>query len=85
MSSLVRKLFVRNLPWTIGNKQLEEYFTTFGHVRSAAVVFDKNSGISRGYGFVIFSFDEGVEKVFNHKVHSLEGRVLTIEETRSAS
>jgi len=79
-----QKLFVRNLPWTIGSKQLKEYFSAFGHVSSASVVFDKNTGMSRGYGFVNFSSKEAYEVMSKHKIHSLEGRVLGIEQATTS-
>lgn len=74
------KLFVRNLPWTVANRQLKEYFSAFGHVSTATVVFDKNSGMSRGYGFVQFSSKEAIEVVSKQKFHTLEGRVIGIEQ-----
>jgi len=72
-------LHIRNLPWTIASRQMKEYFSEFGHVKTANVVFDKITGMSRGYGFVTFSSKEACESVLNKKIHSLEGRVLTIE------
>lgn len=75
-----QKLFVRNLPWTVGSKQLKEYFSAFGHVNSATVVFDKNTGTSRGYGFVNFGSREGHEAVSKQKIHSMDGRVIGIEQ-----
>lgn len=74
-----QKLFVRNLPWTIANRQLKEYFSKFGHINSVSVVFDKNTGFSRGYGFVSFSSNEAYNGALNQKIHSLEGSVLSIE------
>ncbi|MCW8803437.1 MAG: RNA-binding protein [Ignavibacteriaceae bacterium] len=46
------KLYVGNLPWTFNNNQLLETFTPHGSVISAKVVTDKESGKSRGFGFV---------------------------------
>lgn len=72
-------LFVRNLPWTVSSLQLKEYFSAFGHVSSANVNFDKQNGMSRGYGFVSFSLNEGKEAVLQQKFHTLHGRAITIE------
>jgi len=79
-----QKLFVRNLPWTIASRQLKEYFSTFGHVALASVVFDKNTGMSRGYGFIMFSSKDAFKTALNQKIHSLEGRVITIEEANTS-
>lgn len=46
------KLYVGNLPWTFNNNQLLDTFTPHGSVISAKVVTDKESGKSRGFGFV---------------------------------
>lgn len=90
MSTTVRivqnsqKFFVRNLPWTVGSRQLKEYFSAFGHVNSASVVFDKNTGMSRGYGFVNFSTKEAHEAMSKQKIHSLEGRIIGIEQATAS-
>ena len=46
------KLYVGNLPWTFNNNQLLDTFTPHGSVISAKVVTDKESGKSRGFGFI---------------------------------
>ena len=46
------KLYVGNLPWTFNNNQLLDTFKPHGSVISAKVVTDKESGKSRGFGFV---------------------------------
>lgn len=80
MAQQAQTLFVRNLAWTIGSSQLKEYFSAFGHISSAGVVFDKNTGMSRGYGFVCFSSKEAYDVVSMQNIHSLEGRVMGIEQ-----
>lgn len=75
----VSKLFVGNIPWTIGSRELRKYFSEFGHVASAIVVFDRNTGVSRGYGFVLFSNPKDIVAVKNHTNHTLEGSVLSID------
>lgn len=46
------KLYVGNLPWTINNNQLSDTFKKHGNVISAKVVTDRESGKSKGFGFV---------------------------------
>jgi cold-inducible RNA-binding protein len=46
------KLYVGNLPWKTNDAELAELFTKFGDVRSATVVTDRETGRSRGFGFV---------------------------------
>lgn len=78
-----QKLFVKNLPWTISSRQLKEYFSNFGYVNTAIVVVDKNTGMSRGYGFISFASKEAHEAAINQKIHSLEGRAITLEEANT--
>lgn len=67
---------IRNIPWTVSHSQLEEYFSTFGSVKTAKVIFDKY-GVSTGYGFVEFYNKVVVTSVLN-KVHVLEGQKLFV-------
>lgn len=76
---VLHKLFVGNLPWTIGHRELRSYFSEFGSVSSAIVIFDKNSGFSRGYGFVQFADKSGFDNVTNKQSHMLEGSRLVVK------
>lgn len=73
------KLYVGNLPWTVSHNELKQYFSKFGHVNSAAVVFDRNTGLSKYYGFVIFSNQEGYNTATNSPNHKLEGQSLKVQ------
>ncbi|CAO1389000.1 unnamed protein product [Diamesa hyperborea] len=68
----IQKLFVSNLPWTVGHRQLKSYFSEFGRVLSASVVFDKKTGLSKNYGFVVVekSALPLLEKVPKHKLEN---------------
>ncbi len=46
------KLFVGNLPWSVSDAQLHEMFAAHGTVHSARVITDRETGRSRGFGFV---------------------------------
>ena len=46
------KMYVGNLPWSVGDSELSDLFAEFGTVESASVVTDRESGRSRGFGFV---------------------------------
>lgn len=74
----IYKLFVGNLPWTVGTRELKLYFSEFGHVSSANVIFDRNTGFSRGYGFVVFSTPDGINSAKNKTTHNLEGNSLNV-------
>lgn len=78
------KIFVSNLPWTVGQKELQLYFSQFGHISSAAIVYDKLQGFSKGYGFVVFSSRDGFNSACNMNRHFLEGRILTVDKANSS-
>lgn len=79
--SKVTKFFVGNIPWTISSRELRKYFTSFGHVATADVLFDHTTGLSKGFGFVQFTTEGGFQNVINHPQHDLEGQVLVIKTT----
>ena len=48
----MKKIYVGNLPWGVADADLKEFFSTYGTVHSAAVITDRETGRSRGFGFV---------------------------------
>ena len=63
------KLYVGNLPWTFNNNQLSETFKKHGNVISAKVVTDKETGKSKGFGFVEMENDSDA----NDAIKALNG------------
>uniref|UniRef100_A0A2P2J5B2 Glycine-rich RNA-binding protein n=1 Tax=Rhizophora mucronata TaxID=61149 RepID=A0A2P2J5B2_RHIMU len=49
------KLFVAGLSWSVDEKSLKDAFSSFGEVSEVRIMYDKDSGRSRGFGFVSFS------------------------------
>ena len=77
------KLYVGNLPYTITDQQLLELFSQAGAVSSASVITDRQSGRSKGFGFVEYASDEDSNKaieMFNN--YNYEGRALTVNVAR---
>ncbi|XP_058193861.1 28 kDa ribonucleoprotein, chloroplastic-like [Rhododendron vialii] len=66
------KLYVGNLPWDVDNEGLEQVFSEHGKVVDARVVYDRESGRSRGFGFVTMS----TEAEMNEAVASLDGQEI---------
>lgn len=78
------RFFVGNIPWSVGHVELKEFFKGFGRVLSANVQFDKKTGCSRGFGFVLLDDDGQVlQKLENTKRLTLEGQYLHIQLERS--
>jgi RNA recognition motif-containing protein len=74
------KLFVGGLPFSVDDQELQEMFEAYGTVSSAKIITDRETGKSRGFGFVEFSTDadgEAAIKALNGG--SLEGRQLTVK------
>ncbi|KAF3448060.1 hypothetical protein FNV43_RR09644 [Rhamnella rubrinervis] len=55
------KLFVGGLSWSVDEKSLKDAFTSFGEVTEVKILYDKDSGRSRGFGFVHFSKESDAE------------------------
>lgn len=60
-----KKLFVGSLPWAVDDAKLRDLFSQFGNVVSAQVVKDRETGRSRGFGFVEMSTDEEAQAAVN--------------------
>lgn len=79
----MKKLFVGSLAWATTDDGLQAHFAQCGTVASAKVVTDRESGRSRGFGFVEFEndaeADAAVEKLNNSE---LDGRQITVSEAR---
>ena len=73
------KLFVGNLPYTMTSEDLKETFGPFGPVVSAKVITDRETGRSRGFGFVTMSTAEEAQNAIA-ALHGrdLDGRSLTV-------
>ena len=77
------KVYVGNLPWSIDQAGLKKLFEKFGEITETAVISDKFSGRSKGFGFVTFASDEDAKKAIaemNEK--ELEGRNIKVNEAR---
>ncbi len=80
---MAKKLYVGGLPYNTSEESLKEYFSQAGAVESAAIITDKFSGKSKGFGFIEMSSDEEAQtaiEMFNGK--EFEGRNLTVNEAR---
>lgn len=78
-----KKLYVGNLPYSLTDSQLSEMFSEFGTVTSASVIMDRQSGRSKGFGFVEMSTSEEAQAAaeqMNGK--EVEGRALVVNEAR---
>ncbi len=77
------KIYVGNLPWSVGDAELNELFAEFGTVESAAVVMDRDTGRSRGFGFVEMAGNEAQQAMAKLNGHTVDSRELRVNEAQS--
>ena len=78
------KLFVGSLPWSIDDQTLQETFEAHGKVVSAKVIKDRDTGRSRGFGFVEMEESADAKNAMEALNNSeLEGRNIVVNEARS--
>lgn len=80
---MAKSLYIGNLQWETSDEELKDFFSPIGEVTSATVIRDKETGRSRGYGFVeMENADKAIEEL-NGK--ELRGRSLKINYSRDKS
>jgi RNA recognition motif-containing protein len=82
---MAHKLFIGGLSFSTTDERLRELFAAAGGVESAAVVMDRDTGRSRGFGFVEMATAEGAtEAVKQFHGQAVDGRTLKVELSTSA-
>jgi RNA recognition motif-containing protein len=78
-----KKLYVGNLAYSVTSEALEQMFLEFGTVVSAQVIQDRDTGRSKGFGFVEMQSDDAAQQAING-MHEKEfgGRALTVNEAK---
>ncbi|MBT3235238.1 MAG: RNA-binding protein [Bdellovibrionales bacterium] len=78
------RLYVGNLPFSIRDQALEELFATFGEVVSARVIMDRQSGRSKGFGFIEMTDTEsGDAALAEMNGKEIMGRPLRVDNVKS--
>ena len=75
-------IYVGNLPFNATAQDLETLFGEYGTVESAAIINDRETGRSRGFGFVEMPNDEGAKAISELDGHDYNGRALKVNEAR---
>lgn len=76
-----KRLFVGSLPWTVSSEELRSLFETCGTVADAVVLTDRQTGKSKGFGFVEFTNDsEAVLAIEKYNGYDLKGRKIVVNE-----
>ena len=81
-----KKIYVGNLPWSTTSATLESLFSAHGTVRSAEVISDRDTGRSRGFGFVEMESDDACSRAIQAlNGQEVDGRAITVNEARDAA
>jgi len=83
---MAKKLFVGGLSWDTTDASLRKAFALYGEITEAKVISDRDTGRSRGFGFVTFARDEDAKNAIS-KMNgaSLEGRNIIVNEAKEKS
>lgn len=73
-----QRLFVTNLPWTVSHQELRNYFAEFGKVFNANVIFDKQTGLSKRYGFVTID-KNALPNLEQRTKHTIENQSIVVQ------
>ena len=78
-----RKLYVGNLAYGVSSSDLEQLFAAFGTVQSAQVIADRDTGRSKGFGFVEMGSDQEAQAAIKGlSEKEVDGRRLTVNEAK---
>ncbi len=79
-------IFVAKLDYSTTTEQLEDLFGAFGEVESAKIIFDRDTGRSKGYGFVIMPDDDsGVTAIASLNGQEVDGRNIVVKQAEDRS
>lgn len=79
---MTKKLYVGNLPFQTTEDDLSDMFSQMGNVESVRIITDRDTGRSRGFGFVEMADDDADKAVEQLNGQDMGGRALTVNEAR---
>lgn len=72
------KIFVGSLPWAVTSEMLREMFAQYGEITDAVVISDRETGRSKGFGFVTFATPEAAKAALEMDGKEVEGRTIVV-------
>ena len=76
------RMYVGNLPYSMNDDTLRSLFEPYGQVESARVISDRDTGSSKGFGFVEMANADAQKAMEALNGHDINGRALRIDEAR---
>ncbi len=77
-----RKLYVGNLPFSISEADIEQTFSACGDIEHVKLITDRDTGRSRGFAFVTFATQEGVDDALAKHGEEVQGRKIVVSVAR---
>lgn len=77
------KIFVGGISQSTNKQTLEAYFGKYGPIEEIRILYDGNTGKSRGFAFVLFKERQSLEKALKYKSHKIKGKVVELKEFSS--
>ncbi len=78
----MKNIYVGNIPYTMREEQLAALFSQYGEVKTAKVIMDKETGRSKGFGFVEMDDENADQAISALDGHEVEGRAVKASEAR---
>ena len=72
------KLYVGNFPYSVDEDQLREMFSSFGQIEDIALIKDRETGRSKGFGFITFASQQAAETALSLNGKDVDGRALKV-------
>ena len=79
---ILNKLYVGNLQWGVTDEELGQFFSQAGEIVSAEIIVDRDTGRSRGFGFVEMRDEKGFRKALKLHDEDLNGRMVLVREAK---
>ena len=79
---MIKKVYVGNLPFRTTEEELANLFAQIGPVESVSIIMDRETGRSKGFGFVSMGADDADKAITQFHGYQFGGRPLTVNEAR---
>lgn len=79
---MTKTLYVGNLPWSTSSEELTEFFSRYGNVVGSRIITDRETGRSRGFGFVEVAEEDAERLAEELNGAEFNGRALTVNEAK---
>ncbi len=79
---MTKKMYVGNLPFSSTEDDVRDLFSQYGEVKSVKIIYDRETGRSRGFGFVEMNEDNANKAMETLNGNMFEGRALKVNEAR---